>query len=417
MLPNSNPKLRPDATADQISVPNRLQVNINGLSSQDEALVSTIMNLQLGPLDAFQQFEKRVGTFISDGHERSRVFIAREELDKPNEGRTLYLRLERPIKVDNSEVSVLRFKGVRPRFDSTGAVEVYRGWGVQGIHLQVMEDGCLYAQHLGNDALSGAIKAQLAKAEFDMMSFARGRFSADTAVAWGATYNSMDDLGVVVAGMPSLGDIRLKMDRETGALGTYLLEEDVWTPLDEHALHRVLFDVGSQLRALHDSGWIHVFPYWGNIGLDRDCNGEIVRVILRDLDGCMALTGEDIQQARYRFQDVARVLSEMPRGGAGSGNATEEFLRGYFKEQDISLLLSSVSSRGFQRQYFDMLDDCVFIELSIDQEVMCKRVINIDDTLGGHAFLLPERALRVQRVENHFAPLMVALLSVCQEAD
>ncbi len=371
--------------------------------------------MQLGPIDTFRKLYDQVGTTICGGEEKARVFLAKEELDKPDEGRTVYLRLELPVTIDGSEVRILRFKGARPRYDSEGAVIVYRGWGVHGIHVEAREDGCLHAQHFRNDALAGAIEARLAKVEFDMMAFAQGKFSTDAAVAWGAVSDSVGGIGVVVAGMSSLGDVRLKLDRETGVLGKYAVEEDLLTPLDEHALRSVLAEVGIQLRALHDSGWLHNFPYWGNIGLSQAYEGGTERVVLRDLDGCTAITGEPLQQARYRFQDVARVLSEIPWSGAGLNDATIEFLRGYFHRQDVSDLAASVCSQGFQRQYHDMLDNCVFIELSVNPKASTKRVIDEDDTILGHACHLPKHALEVRLVPNRFAPLVKALLTICSD--
>ena len=298
-----------------------------------------------------------------------KVYIAKAEMSKKSrdEGRTVYLRLDKPAVIGNEHISILRIKGVRLRIEADGRVKAYSGTRGHVItKIMVDEHGDLFAVP-GADDPAGGMLSSSAKNEFEVMreGLRTRSFPADYPVGWG-TYPGMrfedEPLGWVIAGMTG-GDKRLmpvndvdfrENDIETGDSRIYGTEFS----------KKVALEFGRVLRAYHDAGFFHRFTF-GNMGIISDAGADgRFDVVVRDLDMTLkrsSLKGDEgsrrRQEAGWRFIDLLGIASaifdETPLSDEGDG-IFPNILRGYFSDsgaEELRGMLRAASEPAFFRDY------------------------------------------------------------------
>ncbi|MFA4842211.1 MAG: 6-phosphofructokinase, partial [Candidatus Omnitrophota bacterium] len=288
--------------------------------------------------------------FSSGG--RITTLYQEDEFKRKKEGREVFLHLEKPVVIDGLTLSVLRFKGSKPKVRSNNQVLVYRGQGCANETLSLDRDGNIIVKK-GSDLPWGTEPCYpLAQTEFEVMrAAAESRFIFNSDYPVGIGY--YDDLrfgdqpvGFVICGMED-DDLRLDL----GADGPLMAKSNAGEGKERFIIDppqdsTVYSSLGRMLRNMHEQGWAHLFPHMGNIGIVRMPEGRS-KVIFRDLDAAVNLSGLPIyNQLRFRFLDILRIVydvlvTEVERRNderseykTGTVYLIEDFLRGYFYDAD-----------------------------------------------------------------------------------
>lgn len=301
------------------------------LSAADMEFYLRIISGDLGKLEnLLQLIDNSRGKVNISAIEMQTTSGKRSEVD----GRTVYLELDKPIEVDNKRLTVLRFKGVRPRVNHKGQAFTYSnsGMGIVPRAPRVDSGGNLYIIK-GLDHPQGGIENIRAKHEWDVMVVARSlAFTTDYPIGQGEYIDKKFGdltLGFVVAGMtwhdrrlthiPDEGKDKVHLgirDLPSGKAFSRTANQTEWES-------QLMFNVGRQFKLLHDFGMYHRYPHLLNIGL-LPPNGELsAEVVIRDLDGAFerqSFEGDEAaklkQEVGYRFIDLAKLVlnlaSEVP---------------------------------------------------------------------------------------------------------
>ena len=292
-----------------------------------------------------------------------------------NEGRTVYMKLRRPISLDGKSVEALRIKGSRPRLkDGSNNVIPYPGNGA-GYTPRKMESygsGAIIVYEPRPEPC-GTMFYDNALIEYNTMErFAGSPTRMDIAVGVGRykdiIFNN-SPCGYVICGMEE-DDYRLFFEQYDGPLAGSLAAKDVVGAKPRYAdiesrLKEFYKDLGTSLRYYNDAGFTHRYMYLGNIGVSFDRDGKI-KPVLRDLESTQDITANSpAEKVTDRFLDVARVLYDLISKReyeykydelieieyASFPELAESFLKGYFYDTDytdqrFSALLNSLNG-GF----------------------------------------------------------------------
>ncbi len=334
----------------------------SGMDRQDHEILEQIL---LGDESQLQQL-------LLDFPQK--VNVKAEDMPRPQlNGRTVYLRLQKPFK----GINILRIKGARPRYEiDSSVISSHRGEGYVDKIMRVDEQGILFVEDIATlpsfqpDPIELAPQGAMLRSDADleyqlMQEGSQGKgFETDYPLAVGSWKNRKHPggpTGFVIAGMRT-DDIRIRIPF---VLNLNFMLFDVAT--DEPVATGLKMDkkiygmMGSSMRAYHDAGYYHRYPHNKNWGVEIS-NGH-PRVILRDLDTTFTrqeLRGHDKSrvEASNRFIDVERIMSDLSRQGLELDlfNAydfipkvrplTLAFLEGYFPEikigsEEFNALLNS----------------------------------------------------------------------------
>jgi enamine deaminase RidA (YjgF/YER057c/UK114 family) len=236
-----------------------------------------------------------------------------------SEGRTVYLRLRKPVTVNGAygatrTIRFLRCKGVMPRM-TDGKVGPYDGTlGRVRREFTIDETGDLKV--ICRDdmyAPAGTMYYDEALNEYRTMYALYGKtaeFEVDAPVAVGR-YTKLSHRGAhtgfVVAGMAE-ADVRLWRDFDSLAAFP-VMGDTAKEILDQHGLFKRL---GKVLREYHDRGFYHRFPLWRNFGIAKNPAGGY-SIIIRDYETTLKRgPSEDPKRlAALRFLDIERVMCDM----------------------------------------------------------------------------------------------------------
>lgn len=263
----------------------------------------------------------------------NQIKISESEKNLEKDGRTVYLKLNKPITIDGQTLTYLRFKGVRPRVTATGSVEPYvKGGGFVDRILKIDISGNLYVAI--NDGThpelrtnpTGTMFTDHAHTEFEIMKNAQEKgYSTDYAFCEG-TYTDMhlnnESVGFVVCGMTS-EDIRItiqkiKIDEDTSIRKPFLNNtvNNKWKELNENEVNNLYQEIGKTFRAYNDDGKYHLYPHAMNIGVIQ--KNETFDVLLRDLNTSAkrdnfqgAPLAKAKQEATARFLDLSRLIYDL----------------------------------------------------------------------------------------------------------
>jgi hypothetical protein len=311
-----------------------------------------------------------------------KIFIKWEDRMYPEKnGRSVYLRLEKPFPAPNGAITILRVKGARPKVVQNGDSQELQSHGGSGFapkELNVDEEGNWFLQPVEKlssaknfDPLllipQGAMLKEEADLEYQLMQEGiKGKgFETDYPIAVGIWNNKMHagrPTGFVIAGMRS-EDVRITPRRALydlnrskriykiliGAPLEYVLDVNSFLKngITRKVIHtdlnmskRIYEMIGSSLRAYHDAGYFHRYPRVMNLGVEIGDNKNI-KVILRDLDTTTTrqnMEGYDLNrvEAAYRFIDLQRVIYDLNlvtlAERATVESLTTALLKGYFYE-------------------------------------------------------------------------------------
>ncbi|MBI4388467.1 MAG: nucleotidyltransferase domain-containing protein, partial [Candidatus Omnitrophica bacterium] len=196
-LTTHDSRITPEGRAELRQAKLSLKINqidqnfVRQLSPLDSQLFDRILLEDIGSLE-------NLGQLIADS--KGKVFVNSFELDNPNEGRTVYLTLEKPI----GNVKVLRFKGVRARVLGDHLVGYDRGLGFSPWRLKIRkEDGFLAAIPNGLGIKGGMRSEDDARNEYEMMLVGKKStgFKTDQPIGWGTKKINGQEAAFVIAGM------------------------------------------------------------------------------------------------------------------------------------------------------------------------------------------------------------------------
>ncbi|MFH1460583.1 MAG: hypothetical protein ABIG64_09495 [Candidatus Omnitrophota bacterium] len=256
--------------------------------------------------------------------EAMRKLITQDRNGKINDIRSGVITLESPIIYNRLEIKALRLKGIYPQVENNQVLEYLKGKGkTPGVptsdeYGRIINDGPATTSY-------GTTSYEDAKAElmFDQKLLQAG-ISVDMPLAEGyynkITFNNQR-VGFSIFGMEDEQDIRLKHSRDT----------------------KYLKQMAVLLRAMHDAGFAHRFPYFGNFGLVRTKQGE--KLVIRDLECMIELNKINSSPIiTYRWLDIQRILWDFLLHRQGHPDEmilvptdrtvelVPEFVKGYFGE-------------------------------------------------------------------------------------
>ncbi len=262
------------------------------------------------------------------------IEISESEKKLEKDGRTVYLKLIKPINIDGQTLTHLRFKGVRPRVTADGSVEPYvKGGGFVDRILKIDRSGNLYvAKNDGNHPElrtnpTGTMFADHAHTEFEIMKSSQGKkYSTDYAFCEG-TYADMhlnnEPVGFVVCGMTA-EDVRITIQSKTIDNGKSQIRKPFLknivtgdtNELTENEVTTLYKNIGKTFRAYHNSGKYHLYPHTLNIGVIK--KNDTIEVLLRDLNTSTkkssfqgAPLSKAKQEATARFLDLSRLIYDL----------------------------------------------------------------------------------------------------------
>ncbi|NQT06804.1 MAG: hypothetical protein HQ575_04610 [Candidatus Omnitrophica bacterium] len=304
----------------------------------------------------------------------------------------------------------------------------YTGQGYA--RLGITAEGDFVEVQRGNTP-KGGLTAKRAKLEYEMMKRFR---HADYPVGWGRYGLEFEgeQLGLVIAGMReedervdlnfrgNFLDIRNLRTDESIKLGIGIAGIPEMEDNERRELYTDIFrKIGQALREYHGLGYVHKFPYAGNIGVEYD--QREYRIILRDLDTTVDLSkveGDTMQKARYRFLDVSRVIYDLSVVGKKmeDGGLLEfswligPFLEGYFYDIDkgsdgFKRLQEEAEDNEFANTIIHIGEGIVSIGLNTQESIRIVRVSSTNTNTG-------ERYINESETRNPFAQVMKNLLAI-----
>jgi hypothetical protein len=345
---------------------------ITALSSQDRKLLKEILS-----------GDPEILTSLLEEHP-DKVQIKYEELEHPQEGRTIYLKLDAPGHIAGREIRVLRIKGIRPRVTGGKNLPPYRGVAHDRSPLVVDYEGNIYRGEETFDILGG-IREEWARVEFEttkmLASMKDVSFGVDYPLALGVMKNlkfvdqhgQVHNSAFIIFGM-EYEDVRFGFqgsDEESRAF-LYLCyyynqrKDAAFQRIPEGEDAGILTAIGRALRELHDKGIFHRYPTATNIGIEPTSEG--FRIIFRDLGDSVwreNLT-ENVraQEIGWRFIDITRIIYDLHLThnvavyedglyfeDADARRLILPFLRGYFFDLDIGEKeIQPLLTSGFQQK-------------------------------------------------------------------
>lgn len=273
---------------------------------------------------------------------QGRVAIARAEENDEKNGRTIYLKLKKPIEWQGKTLTMLRLKGVRPKFDVFGRVVLYtegRGYNPDYTRFEgakiIREEKKRGAAVFGGMFLSKvATEAQNMREEASAEAYRVDSVLGE--VAYPFDYEGKK-MGALIIGMEE-SDWRMDYDVDFSARKTFLKVRDQLTDevitLDDRQAELYFLKLGKAFRERHDQKRYHLFPHQGNLSL-KFTRGKDFEVLLRDLDAKAEGLDSPEAHAAAAFYDVTYVMCRLIgawRDGESvlRRNWFESLLKGYF---------------------------------------------------------------------------------------
>ena len=313
-----------------------------------------------------------------------KVQIKYEELENPEEGRTVYLQLDTPLFIAGREIKFLRIKGVRPRVTEGGFLSPYTGSAHDPSPLMVDSKGNIYRGRESFDILGG-MREEWAEVEFEttrMLTSVKGAlFGVDYPLALGIIKNLefVDEEGrvhnsaFIIFGMES-PDVRFGFQGSEEEERAFLYfcyyypqnRNYAFVRIPEEREKEIITAIGRALRDLHDKGVFHRYPTTTNIGIEPTPEG--FRIIFRDLGDRILrenLNGDvRVQEIGWRFIDITRIIYDLHStqrvaveedglyfADADTTRLIPYFLRGYFYDIEISEEeIQPLLTPGFQQR-------------------------------------------------------------------
>ncbi len=249
---------------------------------------------------------------------QGKIFIQHREYFWPEEGRTIYLKLDSPI----DGILYIRFKGVRPRVDEANKLVPYLGEaGFVKFPPTIDNQGRFTTTTFAGQNYSGTLNPKGAELEDELMrKLSQLSLPVDKALGWAlmeSSHDSTQQYAWVAAGMTG-EDFRLSVT-DQGVIGdlkhnssdSKASDRDFFNPIkNKESVQKIFYEYGKALRELHRNGYIHRYPTFANTGLMQGSEEKKWHVVLRDLNTVWNVpeSADALGSARLRFLDVSRVL-------------------------------------------------------------------------------------------------------------
>jgi len=294
-------------------------------------------------------------------------------------GRTVYLKLNKPFASSQGDITVLRIKGARPKTNG-GTTEVlpHQGDGFVKEPLQVESTGdiSIKRQVEGVDheqqAGQGVLDKNRADLEYALMKqgVLNKGYETDYPIASGLwrdrTFRG-NPVGFVIAGMRQ-EDTRLTTSNIVEP--KFLAREYInggFLKTDLASAKEIFQQIGRSMRAYHDQGYFHRYPHLGNWGVELASEGRM-RVIARDLDTTVSkytfLDGDAARmEAAYRLIDLERIIADLTSHGEGvKFSLAPKFVSETYQPIVRSLLQGYFGDLEADQPAFERLAQSVLVE-------------------------------------------------------
>lgn len=224
--------------------------------------------------------------------ERLREIVTTDSQDAREDGRSDVISFAHAITWQGADIKSLRCKGIYPQVNGEQVKEYTKGDGYVSTIPSINENGQIYCLEEKKNPF-GTILYKRAQYEFKMHEELTSKAIAVDVPLGIGYYNDISfqgqQVGFALYGLESEQDLRCNT-------ADYM---------------NCLTQMGELLRKIHDAGYVHRYPHFGNFGMVKTTDG--IKVVAKDLGSMFRINdmaGENFQEQviAFRWLDISKML-------------------------------------------------------------------------------------------------------------